>query len=74
MSDLQALKENILRLTREYSRQAHAAFRPGDDPERSEWQVGGTIPYAGRVFTEEEVAAAVGQPWISGLLSALKAL
>jgi|694.fasta_scaffold42216_5 CDP-6-deoxy-D-xylo-4-hexulose-3-dehydrase len=60
MSDLQTLKQDILRLTREYSKQAHGAFRPGDDPDRSPWPVGGAIPYAGRVFTEEEVAAAVG--------------
>ena len=59
MSDLQALKQEILRLTREYSRQAHGAFRPANDPERQPWQVGTTIPYAGRVFAEDEVEAAV---------------
>jgi CDP-6-deoxy-D-xylo-4-hexulose-3-dehydrase len=60
MSDLQALKQEILRLTREYSRQAHSSFRPGDDPSRKPWEAGTPIPYAGRVFTEDEVAAAVG--------------
>ncbi|MFM7675312.1 MAG: lipopolysaccharide biosynthesis protein RfbH [Synechococcus sp.] len=60
MSDLRALKEEILRLTREYSRQAHASFRPGDDPERRPWKPGTPIPYASRVFTDHEVAAAVG--------------
>ena len=60
MSDPQALKQEILRLTREYSRQVHASFRPAVDPERQPWQPGTTIPYAGRVFTEEEVEAAVG--------------
>jgi CDP-6-deoxy-D-xylo-4-hexulose-3-dehydrase len=60
MSDLNALKQEILRLTREYSRQAHAAFRPAADPDRKAWESGTLIPYAGRVFTEEEVAAAVG--------------
>ncbi|SBO44324.1 lipopolysaccharide biosynthesis protein RfbH [Cyanobium sp. NIES-981] len=60
MSDLQSLKQEILRLTREYSKQVHASFRPGDDPDRKPWQQGDPIPYAGRVFTEEEVAAAVG--------------
>jgi len=60
MSDLRALKEEILRLTREYSRQAHASFRPGDDLERKPWEAGTPIPYAGRVYTEDEVAAAVG--------------
>jgi len=60
MTDLSALKQEILQLTRTYARQAHAAFRPGDDPDRSPWQPGATIPYAGRVFTEDEVEAAVG--------------
>ena len=59
MSDTQALKHEILRLTREYSRQVHGAFRPAADPDRKPWQVGQTIPYAGRVFTEDEVEAAV---------------
>ena len=53
------LKQEILRLTREYSRQVHANFRPAADPERLPWQEGTSIPYAGRVFTEEEVEAAV---------------
>ena len=60
MSDPKALKQEILRLTREYSRQVHASFRPAADPDRQPWQPGTTIPYAGRVFTEEEVEAAVG--------------
>ena len=59
MSDLSVLKQEILRLTREYSRQAHAAFRPASDPERKPWEPGTPIPYAGRVFTEDEVEAAV---------------
>ena len=59
MSDTQALKHEILRLTREYSRQVHGAFRPAADLDRKPWQVGQTIPYAGRVFTEDEVEAAV---------------
>lgn len=59
MSQPQDLKQEILRLTREYSRQVHASFRPAADPERQPWQEGTTIPYAGRVFTEDEVEAAV---------------
>ena len=59
MSDLATLKKDILRLTREYSRQAHASFRPAGDPQRQPWQPGSPIPYAGRVFTEDEVEAAV---------------
>jgi CDP-6-deoxy-D-xylo-4-hexulose-3-dehydrase len=53
------LKKQILALTREYARQVHASFRPAADPERKPWQEGTTIPYAGRVFTEDEVEAAV---------------
>jgi len=59
MSDHKALKQEILRLTREYSRQVHGAFRPGTDPDRTPWQAGTPIPYAGRVFAEDEVEAAV---------------
>jgi CDP-6-deoxy-D-xylo-4-hexulose-3-dehydrase len=59
MTDPSALRQEILRLTREYSRQVHAGFRPAADPERKPWQEGTTIPYAGRVFTEHEVEAAV---------------
>ena len=46
-------------MTREYSRQVHGSFRPADDPERKPWHPGSPIPYAGRVFTEDEVEAAV---------------
>ena len=58
---LPELKSEILRLTREYSARAHAAQRPGVDPERTAFVPGETVvPYAGRVFTEDEVEAAVG--------------
>jgi CDP-4-dehydro-6-deoxyglucose reductase, E1 len=59
MTNPSALRQEILRLTREYSRQVHASFRPAADPERLPWQEGTTIPYSGRVFTEDEVMAAV---------------
>lgn len=59
MTNPTTLKKEILRLTREYSRQVHANFRPASDPDRLDWQEGSTIPYAGRVFTEDEVEAAV---------------
>jgi len=59
MNDPIALRQEILRLTREYSRQVHAQLRPAADPDRAPWQEGTTIPYAGRVFTEDEVEAAV---------------
>lgn len=54
------LKTEILRLTREYSRLTHRANRPAGDSLRPEYVPGETtIPYAGRVFTEDEVEAAV---------------
>jgi CDP-4-dehydro-6-deoxyglucose reductase, E1 len=34
MTDPTALRQEILRLTRQYSRQVHAGFRPAADPER----------------------------------------
>jgi len=68
MSDEAAnLKAEILRLTREYTRLAHRNNRPGyetdADPSvaRPPFVAGQTtVPYAGRVFTEDEVEAAVG--------------
>ena len=54
------LKAEILRLTREYSTLVHTGQRPGDDAAHSPWQPGQTIPYAGRVFNQDEVEAAVG--------------
>jgi CDP-6-deoxy-D-xylo-4-hexulose-3-dehydrase len=59
VSELASLKQQILELTREYSRQAHAGFRPASDPQRAPWRNSSVIPYAGRVFTEDEVEAAV---------------
>ncbi|MBC8011655.1 MAG: lipopolysaccharide biosynthesis protein RfbH [Burkholderiales bacterium] len=54
------LKAEILRLTREYSTLMHTAQRPGDDAAHAPWSPGQTIPYAGRVFDQDEVEAAVG--------------
>src|SRR5271163_1814104 len=55
------IKAEILRLTREYSKAVHSANRPGEDPAHAPFIPGETIvPYAGRVFTESEVEAAVG--------------
>jgi CDP-4-dehydro-6-deoxyglucose reductase, E1 len=53
------LKAEILRLTREYSRRVHRAQRPGnEDPVK--FLPGQTdVPYAGRVFNEDEVEAGV---------------
>ncbi len=65
LNDPAEIKAEILRLTRNYSRLAHGANRPGyeapDASARRPKFVPGqtTVPYAGRVFNEEEVAAAV---------------
>jgi CDP-6-deoxy-D-xylo-4-hexulose-3-dehydrase len=54
------LREEILRLTAEYSRRVHRQNRPASDAEPPRFVPGETtVPYAGRVFTEVEVAAAV---------------
>ena len=54
------LKAEILRLTREYSARVHRANRPGAEGTAT-FEPGKTVvPYAGRVFTEDEVEAAVG--------------
>ena len=58
-TDLSALKNNILKLTKEYSKLKHASFRPSNDSQRTPWKTGDPLPYAGRVFTEDEVVAAV---------------
>ena len=57
------LKEKILELTREYSSRMHSMNKPGydsahplnnpDSPDEI------NVPYAGRVFNEDEVVAAV---------------
>jgi len=58
--DPATLKAEILRLSRDYARQVHAAQLPGKDLERPPFVPGAaSIPYAGRVFAEEEVEAAV---------------
>lgn len=54
------IKAEILRLTRDFSRLTHVANRPGDDDIRLETAPSSvSVPYAGRVFTEDEVEAAV---------------
>lgn len=57
----EALKEEILSLTREFAARTHGAHRPGREREAEAFVPGETpVPYAGRVFTEDEVEAAVG--------------
>jgi CDP-6-deoxy-D-xylo-4-hexulose-3-dehydrase len=53
-----ALRAQILALTRRYADLVHRDQLPGTDPRRTAW-CGGAIPYAGRVFGEEEVETAV---------------
>lgn len=62
MSDAARIKQQILALTREYSALVHGPQRPGFEATASErpFIAGVTpVPYAGRVFTEDEVEAAV---------------
>ena len=57
----QILKHRLTSGTRTFSKIAHAAQRPGDDPERASFIPGESmVPYAGRIFDENEVEAAVG--------------
>jgi CDP-6-deoxy-D-xylo-4-hexulose-3-dehydrase len=60
MTDPSELRAEIIRLTRQYSTLMHKAQRSGNDVARAPWYPGQTIPYAGRVFDEDEVEAAVG--------------
>lgn len=54
------LKAQILRLTREYSAIKHRGNRTGSENTLPFEPGKTTVPYAGRVFAEEEVEAAVG--------------
>ena len=54
------LKAKILSLTREYSALVHKANRPGSEGLANFVPGVTNIPYAGRVFNEDEVEAAVG--------------
>src|ERR1019366_6997214 len=57
------IKAEILRLTREFSAATHLANRPGNDAQHAPFGPGQTtVPYAGRVVTEDEVEAAVSAP------------
>lgn len=59
MSEIDRLKSEILRLTREYSVLAHRGNLPASHTEHAPFIPGQTvIPYAGRVFDADEVAAA----------------
>jgi CDP-6-deoxy-D-xylo-4-hexulose-3-dehydrase len=57
---MEDLKSQIVRLARDFSAQAHRANLPAWDPEHSQFEPGiSTVPYAGRVFDADEVAAAI---------------
>lgn len=53
------IRAEILRLSREYARLAHGSNRPGGANTAAFAPSKTVIPYAGRVFTEDEVEAAV---------------
>ena len=57
------LKEKILELTREYSSRMHSMNKPGNDSAHPLHNPSSAdeinVPYAGRVFNEDEVVAAV---------------
>ena len=54
------LKSQIIRLARDFSAQAHRSNLPAWDPAHSAFEPGvTTVPYAGRVFDADEVAAAI---------------
>ena len=59
MTNPSQLKQEILRLVGEYSKAVHTNYRPANDPLRADWDIHSAIPYAGRVFSEDEVQAAV---------------
>ena len=59
MKDAAEIKAEILRLAREYSRLKHGANLPAGERRDSFAPGETTIPYAGRVFDENEVEAAV---------------
>jgi CDP-4-dehydro-6-deoxyglucose reductase, E1 len=61
MNSPDELRAEILRLTREFSRQTHQSNLPGygEAPGRKFVAGQDVVPYAGRVFTSDEVAAAI---------------
>ncbi len=59
MNTAAEIKAEILRLTRDYSALMHRANRPGSEAATEFIPGQTTVPYAGRVFTEDEVEAAV---------------
>jgi CDP-6-deoxy-D-xylo-4-hexulose-3-dehydrase len=59
MKDAAEIKAEILRLAREYSRLKHGSNLPAGERKDAFAPGVSTIPYAGRVFNEDEVEAAI---------------
>ena len=59
MTDLRALKQQILDLSSQYAKIAHDTHFMASNPNRKEWVSGESIPYAARIFDEDEIKAAV---------------
>ena len=59
MKDAAEIKAEILRLAREYSRLKHGSNLPAEERKDAFAPGETTVPYAGRVFNEDEVEAAV---------------
>ena len=49
----------VLCHTRQFSQLKHRSQRPSNDPQKVEFTPGQVVPYAGRVFQEQEVEAAI---------------
>ncbi|MFM7312016.1 MAG: lipopolysaccharide biosynthesis protein RfbH, partial [Cyanobium sp.] len=58
LAEASDLRDEILRLTRRYTALLHPRHFPVEHSAGEEWDEG-VIPYAARVFAEEEVEAAV---------------
>ena len=59
MNRREEIKEKIIALTKEYSSLVHKDFLAGNNQNKKTWEVGMSIPYAGRVFDSNEVSAAI---------------
>lgn len=59
MSTPHEIKSQIIELSKQYSKLVHLPNRPGSDKDKKAWTPADGIPYAARVFDEEEVSAAV---------------
>lgn len=58
-TELENIRSEILRLTSEYSKKKHAQYLPGNINDQKFSSATDVVPYAGRVFDENEVVAGV---------------